>query len=274
MNEPAVLFEFSVEAALGSEARPDADHGFETHVVKLLVHGRWVWPELRIHVHLAHFGVVEPVDDHDVGGQMAVAISLGDGEDFFLAGVALLALDVSVGGLGQQRGGAGEKTIAGIDFVGGVAGDDEEGDAVADLRCPLGLFVEAGFDGGFGWIVPDEAVAFVRDEERDAGGGRSGREVIVPAADGMAAMIEETFVVVAEAVVVLVVRRDEGGADGEELGVGGAAVVIDVGGAVFVIGDGLLPAGHFEELLAFGSGEGDVRAGGGAVEEFRDVEFG
>ena len=194
--------------------------------------------------------------------------------NFILAGVALLALDVAVSGLGQQRRGTGEQTIAGVDFVGGVAGDHEERDTVANLRRPLRLLVEAGLDGGLRRIVPDEAVALVGDEERDAGGGRGGREVVVPAADGMAAMIEEAFVIVAEAVVVLVVGRDESGADGEELGISRAAIVVDVGSAVLVIGDGLLPSGHLEKFLAFRRGEGDVRAGRRAVEELRDVEFG
>ena len=80
---------------------------------------RGVGPELGVEVHLAHFGVVEPVHDHDVGGQMAVAIALRDVEHFLLAGVALLALDVAVGGLGQHGRGAGEQPIAGIDLVGG-----------------------------------------------------------------------------------------------------------------------------------------------------------
>ncbi len=87
-------------------------------------------------------------------------------------------------------------------------------------------------------------------------------------------MIEEAFLVLAEAVVVLIVGRDKGGADGEELGVGGPAIVVDAGGAVFVVGHGLLPARHLEQLLAVRRGEGDVRAGRRAVEVFGDVEFG
>ena len=178
---------------------------------------------------------------------MAVAIAFRNRQHFLLARVTLLALDVSVSGLGQQGRGAGEQPVAGVDFIGGVAGDHKEGDAVAHLRGPLGLLVEAGLDGGLRGIVPDEAVALVSDEKRHACGGRGGREIVVPAADGMAAMIEEAFVVVAEAVVVLVVGRNEGGADGEELGVGGAAIVVDFRGAVFVVGNGLRPVRSFRE---------------------------
>ena len=41
-----------------------------------------------------------------------------------------------------------------------------------------------------------------------------------------------------------------------------------------MIGNGLLPSGHFEELFALGCGEGDVGAGRGAIEELCDVELG
>ena len=54
VDEPAILRELIVEAIVGNETRPDADHGFETHVMELLVHRGGIGPELRIHVHLAH----------------------------------------------------------------------------------------------------------------------------------------------------------------------------------------------------------------------------
>ena len=87
-------------------------------------------------------------------------------------------------------------------------------------------------------------------------------------------MIEKTLLVLAQPVVVLVVGRGKGRADGVELGVGGTAIVGQSGGAVFVVGHGLRPAGHLEQLFAVGRAEGDVRAGSGAVEVFPDVDFG
>ncbi len=225
VDEPALLEQFGVVAVLGHKSRPDADHGLKAHVVKLLVHCRGIGPELGVHVHLAHFCVVEPVHHHHVGGQMAVAVALGDGQHFVLARIALLALDVAVGSLGQHGRGAGEQPVAGVDLVGRCSGDHEERNPVAYLRCPVGLLVEAGLDGGLGGVVPHQAVALVSDQKRHAGAGSGGRKIVVPAANRMAAMIEETLVVLAQAVVVLVVGRNEGSADGEELGVGGAAIV-------------------------------------------------
>jgi hypothetical protein len=60
-------------------------------------------------------------------------------------------------------------------------------------------------NGGFGGVVPEKAVAFVGYEKRDAEAGGGWGRVVIPATDGMAAMVEETFVVLAEAVVVLVI---------------------------------------------------------------------
>ena len=78
-----------------------------------------------------------------VDGQMALAVALGDGQHLGLRAVALLALDVAEGGLGQHGRVAGEEAVAGVDLVSRVAGDDEEGDALADLGDPVGLVVEA-----------------------------------------------------------------------------------------------------------------------------------
>ena len=131
-DEPALLAQLGVEAVIGHKARPHADHGLESHVVELLVHRRRVGPRHGIEVHLAHIGVVEPVDHQHVGGEMAVAIALGDCHHLVLRGVALFALDVSVSGLGQHGRRSGQQPVAGEDLVGRRAGDHEERDAVAD----------------------------------------------------------------------------------------------------------------------------------------------
>jgi len=39
--------------------------------------------------HLAHLRIVKPVDDEIIDGVMAVAIALGDGHQFGVAGVSL-----------------------------------------------------------------------------------------------------------------------------------------------------------------------------------------
>ena len=100
-------------------------------------------PEIGNEIHLAHLRVVEPVDDDDIGGQMAFAIAFRDGQHFILRTVALLALDVAVGGLGQHRRCSGQKAVAGINFVRRFAGDDEERDAVAYFGGPAGALIEA-----------------------------------------------------------------------------------------------------------------------------------
>ena len=63
MLEPAVLGKLGVEAVRRHKARPDADHGLNAHLVQLVVHGLRIGPVARIEIHLAHVGVVEPVDD-------------------------------------------------------------------------------------------------------------------------------------------------------------------------------------------------------------------
>ena len=273
VNEPALVAHFVVEAGPCLEARPHADHGFKAHRVKLLVHGRGIGPVLRIEVHLAHFGVVEPVDDEHVGGKMPVAVSLSHGEHFVLSDITLLALDVSVSRLRQHGRRTGQQPVAGVDFVRGFAGDDKERDAVAYLGGPAGLLVEAGLDGGLGRVIPYKAVALVCNQEGDAPAWAGGGEVVGPAAHDMAAMIEEALVVLAEAVVVFVVGRCEAGADGVELGVAGAAVEENSSGAFFLIGHVLRPAGKFEQLCSIGSAEDDVRAGSGSVEIPADVHL-
>ncbi len=60
----------------------------------------------------------------------------------------------------------------------------------------------------------------------------------------VAATIEVAFLVLAEAVVVLVGWRCEGCADLEERGIRRPAVVQAIRVAVFVVGDGHLPAFH------------------------------
>ena len=197
---------------------------------------------------------------------MAVAIALRHVQHFLLAGVALLALYVAVGGLGQHMRGAGEQLIARVDFVRVVAGNDEEGDAVTHLRGPLGLLVEARLDGGLGGVIPQQAVAFVGHQKGHAEAGSGGSKVVGPAAHHVAAMIEEAFVVLAQAVVMLVGGRGEGRAHGVEPGVGGAAVVEHLGGAVLLVGLALHPAGHLQQRFAIGGAQRDVRAGSRAAE--------
>ena len=149
VDKPAFLTQFRIKAVVGHKPRPDADHGFKAHGMEFLVHGRRVRPELWIHVHLPHLCVIEPVNNHDICWQVAIAIALRYVQHFLLAGVTLLALDVAIGGLRQHVGGSSEKPVARIDFVRGGAGNHEERNPVANFRRPAGLLVEAGFDDGF-----------------------------------------------------------------------------------------------------------------------------
>src|SRR3569833_1155387 len=101
--------------------------------MKLAIHGGGIGPAFGIEVELALFGHVEEVDDEHIEGEIAIAIAFSDSEGLFLCWVDGLALDIAVGGLGQDVGHAGELSVAAVDLVGGVAGDDEEGDALADV---------------------------------------------------------------------------------------------------------------------------------------------
>ena len=273
VREPAVLQQQVVVARVLREARPDADHRLEAHVVELPVHRRGVGPPLGDEVHLAHARVVEPVDDHHVGGEAAVAVALRDPQHLVLARVALLALDVAVRRLRQQRRLAGEPSVAAVDLVGRRPGDHEEGDAVADLGDPPGALAHPRLDACLRGVVPHEPVAVVRDHERHADARPARGEVVVPARERVAAVVEEALLVLAEPVVVLVVGRREGGADLEEGRVGGAAVGEDRGVAVLVVRHRHLPADQVQERPALRCRERDVGRGRRAVEEPGDVHL-
>ena len=73
-------------------------------------------------------------------------------------------------------------------------------------------------------------------------------------------MIEKALLILAQAVVVLVVRRGKCRAHHVELRVGGTAVAGQVRRPVLVIGHGLRPAGEFQQRLALGRAQRDVRA--------------
>src|SRR5215472_12599294 len=135
---------------------------------------------------------------------MPIAIPLGNIQHLLLTRVSLLALDVAISCLGQQWRGSGELPVAGVDLIRAPAGDDEEGDSIADLRSPLSTLVEARLDGGLRRIVPDHPVPAIGDHERYADARCGGGGVIMPALYDVAAVIEKTLLVLAEAIVVLV----------------------------------------------------------------------
>ena len=148
MDQPSLLEQIGIVAVIGHKAGPHADHGLKAHVMELLVHGDRIGPELGVHVHLAHLGVIEPVNHHHISRQMTVTIALRNVQHLLLACVALFALDVPVSRLGQHVRGSGEQLVAGIYLVRSGACDHKERNPVAHLRGPAGLLVEAGLDGG------------------------------------------------------------------------------------------------------------------------------
>jgi len=241
--------------------------------MELLVHGCGIGPELRIQVHLTHFGVIEPIHHHDIGREMAVAIPLRHVQHFLLAGVALLTLDVSICRLGQHRRGSRQQPVSSVNLIHRGSGNHEERNPVAHLRGPLGLLVESGFNGGFRGIVPHQAITLVGDQERYAKTGRGRCRVIGPAADRVPAMIEETLVILAKSIVVLVVGRGECGAHHVELGVRGAAVAIQIRRSILVIGHRLRPAGQLKQCLALGCAQRNVRIRSGTREKLGNVLF-
>ncbi len=102
-----------------------------------------IWPLGGIHVHLAHLGVVKPIDHQIVDREMPVAIAVRDPEQFSLADVALLALDVAIGRLWAASGYvAGKQTIACVDLIVGRARDDKERDALTYIGRPSSRVVD------------------------------------------------------------------------------------------------------------------------------------
>ena len=274
VDEPALLPQLGIETVVGRKARPDTNHGFKSHFMKLLVHSRWVRPEPGIEVHLAHFRVVEPIHHQHVSRQMAVAIALRNRQQFLLAGVSLLALDVTVSRFGQHVRGAREQPIAGVDLVRSGAGNHEEGNTVARLGDPAGLLVEARLDRGLRSVVPQECIALVGDQERHAETGSGRSRVIGPAMDRVSAMVQKTLLILPQPVVVLVGGRVKRRAYGVELRVGGTAIMFQAGRAGLEIKFILSPAGKLKQHSAVGSANGDVRFRSGAVEVFGYVGHG
>jgi hypothetical protein len=131
--ESSVGFDQAVEAGCGNEARPDADHGVKVHGMELFVHGDGIRPFGGIDLHFAHLFVMEPVHDEVVDREVSLSVPLCYSQQFLLAGVALLALDVGVGRFENHRSICGEEPVASIDLVAGGAGDHEEGDALTKI---------------------------------------------------------------------------------------------------------------------------------------------
>ena len=177
--------------------------------MQLAIHGDWIRPLPRIHIHLAHLRVIEPIDHNHVGREVTFTVTFRDGQNLFLRTVSLLALNESVGGFRQQVRNTGESAIAGIDFITGLTGNHKEGNAVADLRRPFRLLVKPRFDRRFRRIVPDQAITVIGDDERNARALATRSRVVVPALDGVAAMIEIPLLILTEAVIMFIVRRME-----------------------------------------------------------------
>ena len=210
MHQPAFALQHVIELGALGVVRPHAEKGRHTHGVKLLVHGGGVGPPGRVKIHLTLARHVQEVHDQHIKRQLAVAISLGNIERLLLGGIDGLALNVAIGGFGQQVRYAGKLAIARVDFVALVAGNHKEGDAVADLGGPDIQLVEAEIDGCFGGVVPDEAVAAAGNHERNADILSANREVIVPALNAMTAQVEKPLLLLAEAVIMLALRRVKG----------------------------------------------------------------
>ena len=108
MFEPAMFQDEIVIARIFGETRPDADHGLNVHVVKLLVHGGRIGKPVGSEIELAHFRVIEPVEHQHIQRQVALAIAFSDVQHFFLREIALLALYESIRSFGKHGRGAGE----------------------------------------------------------------------------------------------------------------------------------------------------------------------
>src|SRR5208337_3979733 len=111
----------------------------------------------------------------------------------------------------QHRRGPGKLAVTRVDLIGGGTRDDEERHAVAGFRRPSGLLVEARLDGGLRGVVPDQSVATIGDHERHPDRRSAGSVVVMPALEGMTAMVEEPFLILPQTIVVLVIGGSEGG---------------------------------------------------------------
>ena len=205
---------------------------------------------------------------------MAVAIALGHGHQFGLAGVSLLALDVAIGRLGQHGNVAGQQVVALVDLVIRLARNNEEGDALAHVGGPPGDIVEAELRGGLAGVVPQQTVALVGDHEWNAYAGSGRGRIVVRASHRMAAPVQIALMVLAQAVVVLILGRGEGCAHLIEGIVGGTAIVQTFCGAVLVIRHRHLPIVHLQQRRALRGFDRDVDRRRRSIEELRNVRLG
>ena len=203
---------------------------------------------------------------------MALAIAFGHRQHLRLRAVALLALDKAVGRLGQHGRCSGEQAVAGVDFVGVAARDDEEGNAVAYLGNPAGLLVEAWLDGGLRGIVPDHPIALLvtRNGTQTWGRrwpcscastrrcGRDDRESPPDSDPGRSSARR---------------RAKRRWRRPGKRRVRGTLIVQNARVAVLVIGHGHRPALHIKQRISRRRAEGDVGSGSGAVEEFGDIQL-
>ncbi len=269
--EPVVLEHRAVIAVLGNESWPHADHGVDVHGVQLLVHAYGIGPLGGIHVHLAHLRVVEPVNHQRIEREMAIAVALGNGHQFRLARVPLLALDKAVRGSGQHGDIARQQPVPAVDLVVAAADDHEKRDPLPDIGGPAIRIIEAKLNRCAGGIVPQETVAFARDNERHTDTLAGGSVVVMSAAHHMAAPVKIAFLRLSEPIGVLVARRGKSRTDGVKGIVGRSSFIQDFGVAILVVRDRHLPSAQVEQGSAFGRFDGDAHSGSGPIEESRNV---
>src|ERR1039458_6940119 len=196
---------------------------------------------------------------------MTIAIPLCDGEHFLLSGVALLTLNQAIGPLGEHRSVTGEIAITNVELVCGVACNHEEGNSPANLRYPLGLFVEAREDGGLGCVVPQQRVALVGDKKWDTESWTACGLIVSPTLDFVPAVVKIAFLISPQAVVILVFRRGEGCSYPVERGIFRPPIIVKIEIAILVVKHCHLPPLHVQQRLAIG-GDAKVSAAIGSVE--------
>ena len=127
--------------------------------MQFAIHRSRIRPPLRVEVQFTLLGHVEEVHHEHVQRQFLLAIFLGHIENLILSRIDRLALDVPISRLRQHLCHAGEQAVTFIDFVAGLSGDNEIGNAISYLGRPRIAPIEPQIDRRFGWVIPHQAIA-------------------------------------------------------------------------------------------------------------------
>ena len=194
VHQQAQVGHFRVVLAVGVDRGPDRHHQLHAEPLQFRDHRPGVGPLLRVELPVALAGPVEVVGDDHRQRQPAPLVLTRDAEQLVLGLVTELALPEARGPFREHRRAPGRLAVLAEQVRGIVGGGDPVVPLPGGLGHPAGDR-DAQLDPADARVVPEQAVAEVGDEERDADLGVALHEL-----DDGALLVEQAVLVLAEPV--------------------------------------------------------------------------